>query len=126
MKRIQGLFQKVVFLWNDIGSCRICFIFNNIVNVLTLSFENRQHKKMSLVEVRQNSPMYWSTWKTKGIETVNDLVTGNKCISMKVLRSNFELTDVDSFKYMQLKEVYISQHFYLKSFGHQSNQLTNY
>ena len=30
----------------------------------------------------QNSPINWATWKTKGKEAVNDLVTGNTYISM--------------------------------------------
>jgi hypothetical protein len=51
----------------------------------------------------QNSPINWSKWKTKGIETINDLVTGSTFISMTEFKSNFRLTNVDSLKYMQLK-----------------------
>ena len=59
-------------------------------------------------------------WKIKGIETVNDLVTGNTFISMTEFKIHFGLTNVDSFKYMQLKR-YISQNVDFKSFRHQSN-----
>ena len=51
----------------------------------------------------QNSPINCPTWKTKGIETVNDVVIGNTIISITELKSNFVLTNVDIFKDLQLK-----------------------
>jgi hypothetical protein len=56
----------------------------------------------------QESLINWSTWKTKGIAIVNDMVTGNTFIPMAELKSNFGQTNVDSIRYMQHKS-YISQ-----------------
>lgn len=56
----------------------------------------------------QNKVLNWSTWRERGIETVENLMNGNKFISWTDFKSRYDQSNGEFFRYMQLRSLFQS------------------
>ena len=67
----------------------------------------------------QQTTINWHTWREKGIETIEDLIDGQKILPWSAFSSKFSLPNAEFFKYMQLRD-FITHNFNINSLGQKS------
>lgn len=56
----------------------------------------------------QNKPLKWTTWEEKGIKYVKDMVDNNKLLTFNEITHEFNLSKVETFKYLQISNLIIN------------------